>query len=104
MAQTSREAYSRKTPTSVTIGEGSLPSRSSLHAAKAPVGGTWRATSTSFGLQAAQHGLHYGQAIEAELEWGERVKRRLPCADQGRFVGSGTDATMLAMRCQVGGA
>jgi glutamate-1-semialdehyde 2,1-aminomutase len=49
-------------------------------------------------IQAAPHGSHYGQAIEAELEWGERVKRLIPCADKVRFVGSGAEATMLAMR------
>jgi glutamate-1-semialdehyde 2,1-aminomutase len=49
-------------------------------------------------IQAAPHGSHYGQAIEAELEWGERVQRLIPCADKVRFVGSGAEATMLAMR------
>ena len=41
---------------------------------------------------------HYGQAVEAELEWGERVKNLIPCADKVRFVASGAEATMLAMR------
>ena len=49
-------------------------------------------------IQAAPHGSHYGQAIEAELEWGERVKSLIPCAGKVRFVGSGAEATMLAMR------
>ena len=32
------------------------------------------------------------------LEWGERVCALMPCADKVRFVGSGAEATMLAMR------
>jgi glutamate-1-semialdehyde 2,1-aminomutase len=49
-------------------------------------------------IQAAPYGSHYGQPIEAELEWGERVCSLIPCADKVRFVGSGAEATMLAMR------
>jgi len=49
-------------------------------------------------IQVAPYGSHYGQPIEAELEWGERVCRLIPCADKVRFVGSGAEATMLAMR------
>ncbi|MEE8301685.1 MAG: aminotransferase class III-fold pyridoxal phosphate-dependent enzyme [Candidatus Tectomicrobia bacterium] len=49
-------------------------------------------------IQAAPQGSHYGQSIEAELEWGERVCSLIPCADKVRFVGSGAEATMLAMR------
>jgi glutamate-1-semialdehyde 2,1-aminomutase len=49
-------------------------------------------------IQAAPHGSHYGQPIEAELDWGERVQSLIPCADKVRFVGSGAEATMLAMR------
>jgi glutamate-1-semialdehyde 2,1-aminomutase len=49
-------------------------------------------------IQAAPQGSHYGQSIEAELEWGERVCNLIPCADKVRFVGSGAEATMLAMR------
>ncbi len=49
-------------------------------------------------LQVAPDGSHYGQSIEAEVEWGERVCSLIPCADKVRFVGSGAEATMLAMR------
>ena len=35
---------------------------------------------------------------EAELEWGERVCNLIPCADKVRFVASGAEATMLAIR------
>lgn len=49
-------------------------------------------------IQVAPYGSHYGQSIEAEVEWGERVCSLIPCADKVRFVGSGAEATMLAMR------
>lgn len=49
-------------------------------------------------VQAAPEGSHFGQPVEAELEWGERVCQLIPCADKVRFVASGAEATMLAMR------
>jgi glutamate-1-semialdehyde 2,1-aminomutase len=49
-------------------------------------------------VQAAPFGSHFGQSIEAEVEWGERVCNLIPCADKVRFVASGAEATMLAMR------
>lgn len=49
-------------------------------------------------IDVAPYGSHYGLPIEAELEWGERVCDLMPCADKVRFVGSGAEATMLAMR------
>lgn len=49
-------------------------------------------------INVAPHGSHYGQPHEAELEWGERVHNLIPCADKTRFVGSGAEATMLAIR------
>ncbi len=49
-------------------------------------------------VQAAPQGSHFGQSIEAELAWGEQVCKLIPCADKVRFVGSGAEATMLAMR------
>ena len=49
-------------------------------------------------VDVAPAGSHYGQPVEAELEWGERVHSLIPCADKIRFVGSGAEATMLAMR------
>jgi glutamate-1-semialdehyde 2,1-aminomutase len=49
-------------------------------------------------VQAAPCGSHFGQSIEAEVEWGERVCNLIPCADKVRFVASGAEATMLAMR------
>jgi len=49
-------------------------------------------------IKAAPDGSHYGQPIEAELAWGERVHTLIPCADKIRFVASGAESTMLAMR------
>jgi glutamate-1-semialdehyde 2,1-aminomutase len=49
-------------------------------------------------IKVAPDGSHFGQPIEAELEWGERVHNLIPCADKVRFVASGAEATMLAMR------
>jgi glutamate-1-semialdehyde 2,1-aminomutase len=49
-------------------------------------------------VQAAPFGSHFGQPVEAEAEWGERVCSLIPCAEKVRFVASGAEATMLAMR------
>ena len=48
--------------------------------------------------QAVPRGSQYSAPFEAVLEWGERVRDLIPCADKVRFVGSGAEATMLAMR------
>ena len=49
-------------------------------------------------MQAVPNGSHYGSPVEKVLEWGERVCNLVPCADKVRFVGSGAEATALAMR------
>ena len=49
-------------------------------------------------VQAAPYGSHYGAPFPQVLEWGERVHDLMPCAESIRFVGSGAEATMLAMR------
>ena len=49
-------------------------------------------------IEAAPRGSHYGAPVEKVLEWGERVCNLVPCADKVRFVGSGAEATALAMR------
>ena len=49
-------------------------------------------------IQAAPMGSHYAAPIEAVLEWGERVCNLIPCAEKVRFVASGGEATMYAMR------
>lgn len=43
-------------------------------------------------------GTHLGACHELELEWARLVRRLLPGADKVRFVGSGTEATLLATR------
>ena len=43
-------------------------------------------------------GIHYGASHELELEWAERIKNLIPCAESVRFNNSGTEATMLALR------
>jgi glutamate-1-semialdehyde 2,1-aminomutase len=45
-----------------------------------------------------RRGTQYGIGTPAEVEWGEWVQRLVPSAEQVRFVNSGTEATMLALR------
>jgi glutamate-1-semialdehyde 2,1-aminomutase len=41
---------------------------------------------------------HPGACHELEIEWGQWVKRLIPSAERVRFVSSGTEATMMALR------
>jgi glutamate-1-semialdehyde 2,1-aminomutase len=41
---------------------------------------------------------HPGGCHELEIEWGRWVKRLIPSAQQVRFVASGTEATLMALR------
>ncbi|HKG26809.1 MAG TPA: aspartate aminotransferase family protein [Thermomicrobiales bacterium] len=43
-------------------------------------------------------GTHYGAGHEAEVRWAEQVQKLIPSAEKVRFVGSGTEANLLAMR------
>ena len=43
-------------------------------------------------------GTHYGACHELEVRWAEAVLKLMPRAERVRFVGSGTEATMLAIR------
>lgn len=43
-------------------------------------------------------GTHYGACHELEIEWGEWVKKLIPSAEKVKFVSSGTEATLMAMR------
>lgn len=45
-----------------------------------------------------RRGTHYGAGHEAEIRWAEQVQKLIPSADLVRFVGSGTEANLLAMR------
>src|SRR3981081_2029409 len=48
--------------------------------------------------EAATRGTSYGAPTEAELELAELVKHAFPSIDLVRFVSSGTEATMSALR------
>src|ERR1700756_5988592 len=41
---------------------------------------------------------HPGACHELEIEWGQWVRRLMPSAEQVRFVSSGTEATLMALR------
>ena len=43
-------------------------------------------------------GTHYGACHELEVRWAEQVLKLVPWAERVRFVGSGTEATLLAIR------
>lgn len=43
-------------------------------------------------------GTHYGACHPLELEWGNLIKQLVPCAERVRFVSSGTEATLMAIR------
>lgn len=45
-----------------------------------------------------QHGTSFGAPTELEVELGELVRHRLPHVEMMRFVSSGTEATMSAIR------
>ncbi len=47
---------------------------------------------------AAERGWTYGAPCEAEVELAEEVRRRMPSLEMMRFVNSGTEATMAAVR------
>lgn len=48
--------------------------------------------------QAAGRGLSFGAATVTEVELAETVRDRVPLAEQVRFVSTGTEATMTAIR------
>lgn len=43
-------------------------------------------------------GTHFGNDHPLQIEWGERVQKMIPSAERVRFVNSGSEATMLALR------
>jgi glutamate-1-semialdehyde 2,1-aminomutase len=49
-------------------------------------------------IQACRHGTTFGAPCEAEVELAERVVKSYPGLEQVRFVSSGTEATMSAIR------
>jgi glutamate-1-semialdehyde 2,1-aminomutase len=45
-----------------------------------------------------ERATHPGACHELELEWGQWVQRLVPSAERVRFVSSGTEATLMALR------
>lgn len=43
-------------------------------------------------------GTHYGSSHDLEIAWGELVQKLVPSAERVRFTGSGTEATLMALR------
>ncbi len=43
-------------------------------------------------------GTHHGACHDAEIEWGQLVRKLIPSAERVRFTGSGTEATLMALR------
>ncbi len=48
--------------------------------------------------QAAAEGTSYGAPTEAEVKLAQRIQRAMPSVEKVRFVNSGTEATMSALR------
>jgi glutamate-1-semialdehyde 2,1-aminomutase len=46
----------------------------------------------------AARGTHPGACHELEIEWGQWVHKLIPSAEKLRFVSSGTEATLMALR------
>ncbi|MBM3263284.1 MAG: aminotransferase class III-fold pyridoxal phosphate-dependent enzyme [candidate division Zixibacteria bacterium] len=46
----------------------------------------------------AARGTHYGACHELEIEWADWITKLVPCAETVRFVSSGTEATLMAIR------
>ena len=44
------------------------------------------------------NGTHFGNDHPLHIEWAEWVQKLVPCAERVRFVNSGTEATLLALR------
>lgn len=48
--------------------------------------------------EAVGRGTHFGNDHPLHIEWAELVQQLVPCAERVRFVNSGTEATLLAIR------
>ncbi len=46
----------------------------------------------------AARGTHYGACHELEIEWADMIRQLMPSAETIRFVSSGTEATLMAIR------
>ena len=43
-------------------------------------------------------GTHFAACHDLEVAWGERLKALVPCAERVRFMSSGTEANLMALR------
>ncbi|MDE2728728.1 MAG: aminotransferase class III-fold pyridoxal phosphate-dependent enzyme, partial [Gemmatimonadota bacterium] len=43
-------------------------------------------------------GFHFGNDHPMQLEWAALIQRMVPCAERVRFVNSGSEGSMLALR------
>lgn len=48
--------------------------------------------------QQMARGTHPGSCHDGEIEWGQLVRKLVPSAERVRFTGSGTEATLMALR------
>ncbi|CAN5482568.1 aminotransferase class III-fold pyridoxal phosphate-dependent enzyme [soil metagenome] len=48
--------------------------------------------------QQMARGTHHGSCHDLEIEWGQLVQKLVPSAERVRFTGSGTEATLMALR------
>ena len=49
-------------------------------------------------IKAAPLGTHFGNDHPLQVEWAERIRSLVPCAERVRFTNSGTESAMLACR------
>jgi glutamate-1-semialdehyde 2,1-aminomutase len=49
-------------------------------------------------IKAAPLGTHFGNDHPLQVEWAERIRALVPCAERVRFTNSGTESAMLACR------
>ena len=47
---------------------------------------------------ALELGFHFGNDHPMQLEWAELIQKLIPCAERVRFVNSGSEGSMLALR------
>ena len=43
-------------------------------------------------------GTHFAASTDIEIRWAQRVRELVPCSEKLRFVSSGTEATLMALR------
>ena len=48
--------------------------------------------------RAVANGSHFGNDHPLQIEWAEWITKLVPCAEKVRFVNSGTEASLLALR------